>query len=205
MISIMLSRRDYERIIREMDSVGGDALAYLRESSPWFNVLEPPIIRLSETLSRLNLTHVLYGLRVLPLYGVPHIFKEIFFAVRVEDFGELLKKLSDEGFMKLSSNDESTLLDLQNNRVIHLLSRPKPLNWSDKLIERLDRRYGVNLLSVEDYIIYLLLLGKVSHIELAAKVLYVNRGSLDRGYLREVAANYGVEEILEKILAELGI
>ena len=201
----MLSRRDYERIIREMDSVGGDALAYLRESSPWFNVLEPPIIRLSETLSRLNLTHVLYGLRVLPLYGVPHIFKEIFFAVRVEDFGELLKKLSDEGFMKLSSNDESTLLDLQNNRVIHLLSRPKPLNWSDKLIERLDRRYGVNLLSVEDYIIYLLLLGKVSHIELAAKVLYVNRGSLDRGYLREVAANYGVEEILEKILAELGI
>jgi len=201
----MLSRRDYERIIREMDSVGGDALAYLRESSPWFNVLEPPIIRLSETLSRLNLTHVLYGLRVLPLYGVPHIFKEIFFAVRVEDFGELLKKLSDEGFMKLSSNDESTLLDLQNNRIIHLLSRPKPLNWSDKLIERLDRRYGVNLLSVEDYIIYLLLLGKVSHIELAAKVLYVNRGSLDRGYLREVAANYGVEEILEKILAELGI
>ena len=201
----MLSRRDYERIIREMDSVGGDALAYLRESSPWFNVLEPPIIRLSETLSRLNLTHVLYGLRVLPLYGVPHIFKEIFFAVRVEDFGELLKKLSDEGFMELSSNDESTLLDLQNNKVIHLLSRPKPLNWSDKLIERLDRRYGVNLLSVEDYIIYLLLLGKVSHIELAAKVLYVNRGSLDRGYLREVAANYGVEEILEKILAELGI
>ena len=201
----MLSRRDYERIIREMDSVGGDALAYLRESSPWFNVLEPPIIRLSETLSRLNLTHVLYGLRVLPLYGVPHIFKEIFFAVRVEDFGELLKKLSDEGFMKLSSNDESTLLDLQNNRVIHLLSRPKPLNWSDKLIERLDRRYGVNLLSVEDYIIYLLLLGKVSHIELAAKVLYVNRGSLDREYLREVAVNYGVEEILEKILAELGI
>jgi len=201
----MLSRRDYERIIREMDSVGGDALAYLRESSPWFNVLEPPIIRLSETLSRLNLTHVLYGLRVLPLYGVPHIFKEIFFAVRVEDFGELLKKLSDEGFMKLSSNDESTLLDLQNNRIIHLLSRPKPLNWSDKLIERLDRRYGVNLLSVEDYIIYLLLLGKVSHIELAAKVLYVNRGSLDREYLREVAVNYGVEEILEKILTELGI
>jgi len=201
----MLSRRDYERIIREMDSVGGDALAYLRESSPWFNVLEPPIIRLSETLLRLNLTHVLYGLRVLPLYGVPHIFKEIFFAVRVEDFGELLKKLSDEGFMKLSSNDESTLLDLQNNKVIHLLSRPKPLNWSDKLIERLDRRYDVNLLSVEDYITYLLLLGKVSHIELAAKVLYVNRGSLDREYLREVAVNYGVEEILEKILAELGI
>ena len=61
MISIMLSRRDYERIIREMDSVGKDALAYLRESSPWFNVLEPSIIHLSETLSRLNLTHVLYG------------------------------------------------------------------------------------------------------------------------------------------------
>jgi len=201
----MLSRRDYERIIREMDSVGKDALAYLRESSPWFNVLEPSIIHLSETLSRLNLTHVLYGLRVLPLYGVPHIFKEISFAVKVEDFAELLQKLSDEGFIKLSSNDEGMLLDLQNNRVIHLLSRPKPLNWSDKLIERLDRRYGVNLLSVEDYIIYLLLLGKISHIELAAKVLYVNRGSLDREYLREVAVNYGVEEILEKILTELGI
>jgi len=201
----MLSRRDYERIIREMDSVGKDALAYLRESSPWFNVLEQSIIRLSETLSRLNLTHVLYGLRVLPLYGVPHIFKEISFAVRVKDFAELLQKLSDEGFMKLSSNDEGVLLDLQNNRIIHLLSRPKPLNWSDKLIERLDRRYGVNLLSVEDYIIYLLLLGKVSYIELAAKVLYVNRDSLDREYLREVAVNYGVEEILERILTELRI
>ena len=201
----MLSRRDYERIIREMDSVGKDALAYLRERSPWFNVLESSITRLSETLSRLNLTHVLYGLRVLPLYGVPHIFKEISFAVRVEDLAELLQKLSDEGFMKLSSNDEGVLLDLQNNRIIHLLSRPKPLNWSDKLIERLDRRYGVNLLSVEDYIIYLLLLGKVSHIELAAKVLYVNRDSLDREYLREVAVNYGIREILEKILTELRI
>jgi len=201
----MLSRRDYERIVREMDSVGGDALAYLKERSPWFNVLEPSITRLSETLSSLDLTHVLYGLRVLPLYGVPHIFRDISFAVKVENFAELLQRLSDKGFMKLSSNDESTLLDLQNNRMISLLSRPKPLNWSDKLIERLDKRYGVNLLSVEDYIIYLLLLGKVSHIELAAKVLYVNRSSLDREYLREAAANYGVEEVLEKILGELKI
>ena len=201
----MLSRRDYERIIREMNSVGRDALAYLRETSPWFNVLEPSIIRFSETLSKLDLTHVLYGLRVLPLYGVPHVFRDISFAVKAENFAELLQRLSDEGFMNLSSNDESTLLDLQNNRVIRLLSRPKPLDWSDKLIERLDRRYGVSLLSVEDYITYLLLLGKVSHIELAAKVLYVNRGSLDREYLREVAINYGVEEILERILTELGI
>ena len=201
----MLSRRDYERIVREMNSIGRDALAYLRESSPWFNVLEPSIIRFSETLSKLDLTHVLYGLRVLPLYGVPHVFRDISFAVKAENFAELLKKLSDEGFMNLSSNDEGTLLDLQNNRVIRLLSRPKPLNWSDKLIERLNKRYGVSLLSVEDYIIYLLLLGKVSHIELAAKVLYVNRGSLDREYLREVAVNYGVEEILERILTELGI
>ena len=201
----MLSRRDYERIVREMDSVGGDALAYLKERSPWFNVLEPSITRLSETLSRLDLTHVLYGLRVLPLYGVPHIFRDISFAVKVESFAELLQRLSDEGFMKLSSNDESTLRDLQNNRMISLLSRPKPLNWSDKLIERLDKRYGVNLLSIEDYIIYLLLLGKVSHIELAAKVLYVNRSSLDREYLREAAANYGVEEVLEEILGELRI
>ena len=201
----MLSRRDYERIIREMDSVKKDALTYLRESSPWFNVLEPSITRFSETLSKLDLTHVLYGLRVLPLYGVPHVFRDVSFAVKVENFAELLQRLSDEGFIKLSSNDEGTVLDLQNNKVIHLLSRPKPLNWSGKLIERLDRRYGVNLLSVEDYIIYLLLLGKVSHIELAAKVLYVNRDSLDREYLREVAANYGVGETLEKILAELGI
>ena len=201
----MLSRRDYERIIREMNSVGKDALAYLRKSSPWFNVLEPSIIRFSETLSKLDLTHVLYGLRVLPLYGVPHVFRDISFAVKAENFAELLQRLSDEGFMNLSSNDESTLLDLQNNRVIRLLSRPKPLNWSDKLIERLNKRYGVSLLSVEDYIIYLLLLGKVSHIELAAKVLYVNRSSLDREYLREVAVSYGVGEVLERILTELKI
>jgi len=205
MISIMLSRRDYERIVREMDSVGGDALAYLREKSPWFNVLEPSIIRLSETLARLNSPYVLHGLRVLPLYGVPHIFGDFSFAIKVESFAELLERLSDEGFMKLSSDDEAVLLDLQNNRIIHLLSRPKPLNWSDKLIERLDKRYGVSLLSVEDYAIYLLLLGKVSHIELAAKVLYVNRDSLDREYLREVAVEYGVGEVLEKILAGLGI
>jgi len=205
MISIMLSRRDYERIIREMDSVGGDALAYLREKSPWFDVLEPSIIRLSDILSRLNLTYVLYGLRVLPLYGVPHIFRDISFAVKVENFAELFQKLSDEGFTKLSSNDENILLDLQSNRSIHLYSRPKPLNWSDELIERLNKRHDINLLSVEDYIIYLLLLGKVSHVELAAKVLYVNRSSLDREYLRKVAVNYGIREILEKILTELGI
>jgi len=205
MISIMLSRRDYERIIREMDSVGGDALAYLREKSPWFDVLEPSIIRLSDILSRLNLTYVLYGLRVLPLYGVPHIFRDISFAVKVENFAELFQKLSDEGFTKLSSNDENILLDLQSNRSIHLYSRPKPLNWSDELIERLNKRHDINLLSVEDYIIYLLLLGKISHVELAAKVLYVNRDSLDREYLRRVAVNYGIREILEKILTELGI
>ena len=201
----MLSRRDYERIIREMDSVGGDALAYLREKSPWFDVLEPSIIRLSDTLSRLNLTYVLYGLRVLPLYGVPHIFKDIFFAVKVENFAEFLQKLSDEGFMKLSSNDENILLDLQNNRSIHLFSKPKPLNWSDELIERLNKKLGINLLSVEDYAVYLLLLGKVSHIELAAKVLYANRSSLDREYLKRIAAGHGVKDILEEILNELGI
>jgi len=205
MISIMLSRRDYERIVREMDSVGGDALAYLREKSPWFKVLEPSVIRVSETLARLSPTYVLYGLRVLPLYGVPHIFRDISFAVRVEDFAELLKRLSDEGFMKLSSDDEAVILDLQNNRIVRLLSRPKPLNWSDKLIARLDKRYGVSLLSVEDYAVYLLLLGKVSHIELAAKVLYVNRDSLDREYLREVAVEYGVGGVLERILGKVRI
>jgi len=33
----------------------------------------------------------------------------------------------------------------------------------------------------------------------------VNRGSLDREYLREVAIDYGVGEILERILTELRI
>lgn len=201
----MLSRRDYERIIREMNSIGGDALAYLKEKSPWFNVLEPSIIRLSDILSRHNLTYILYGLRVLPLYGVPHIFRDILFAVKAENFPELLQKLSDEGFAKLSSNDESVLLDLQSDRSIHLLARPKPLDWSSELIKRIDRKHGINLLSVEDYIVYLLLLGKVSHVELAAKVLYVNRSSLDREYLKKIAADHGVEDTLNEILNELGI
>ncbi|RLG00982.1 MAG: hypothetical protein DRN49_02235, partial [Thaumarchaeota archaeon] len=157
MISIMLSRRDYERIIREMDSVGEDALAYLKEKSPWFDVLESSIIRLSNILSRLNLTYVLYGLRVLPLYGVPHIFRDVFFAVKAENnFTKLLQRLSDEGFMKLSSNDKSVLLDLQSDRSIHLFTRPNPLNWSDELTERLNKKHGINLLSVEDYAVYLL-------------------------------------------------
>ena len=188
-----------------MDSVGEDALAYLKEKSPWFDVLESSIIRLSNILSRLNLIYVLYGLRVLPLYGVPHIFRDVFFAVKAENFTKLLQRLSDEGFMKLSSNDESVLLDLQSDRFIHLFTRPKPLNWSDELIERLNKKHGINLLSVEDYAVYLLLLGKVSHIELAAKVLYANRSSLDREYLKRIAAGHGVKDILEEILNELGI
>ena len=201
----MLSRRDYERIIREMDSVRGDALAYLRESSPWFDVLEPSVIRLSNILSSLDLTYILYGLRVLPLYGVPHIFRDISFAVKVEDFAELFQRLLDESFMKLSSNDEIRLLDLQNNKSIHLSPRPKPLDWSDELVKRLNKKHGISILSVEDYVVYLLLIGKVSHIELAAKVIYVNRSSLDREYLRRVAVNYGVGEVLEEILTELRV
>jgi len=201
----MLSRRDYERIIREMDSVRGDALAYLRESSPWFDVLEPSVIRLSNILSSLDLTYILYGLRVLPLYGVPHIFRDISFAVRVEDFAELFQRLLDESFIKLSSNDEIRLLDLQNNKSIYLSPRPKPLDWSDELVKRLNKKHGISILSVEDYVVYLLLIGKVSHIELAAKVIYVNRSSLDREYLRRVAVNYGVGEVLEEILTELRV
>ena len=199
----MLSTRDFKRIVREIDSVRGvDVVEFLERTSPWFRFFEPALQRASEALKALNLFHVLYGLRPLPIYGVPYISREIIFAVKLENLNEVIEELKGRGFRKIpSSRGRLGLLDLQTNRRIELLPAPEPLEWDDDLIERSFEREKLRFLSAEDYAIALIG-GNVStmRLELAAKTLYANLDSLDLSYLEDRASRLSVKEVLDKLL-----
>ncbi len=199
----MLSTRDFKRIVREMDSVRGkDVVEFLEKTSPWFRFFEPALQRASEALKTLNVFHVLYGLRPLPIYGVPYISREIIFAVKLENLNEVIEELKGRGFRKIpSSRERLGLLDLQTNRRIELLPAPEPLEWDDDLIERSFEREKLRFLSAEDYAIALIG-GNVStmRLELAAKTLYANLDSLDLSYLEDRASRLSVKEVLDKLL-----
>ena len=199
----MLSTRDFKRIVREMDSVRGkDVVEFLEKTSPWFRFFEPALQRASEALKTLNVFHVLYGLRPLPIYGVPYISREIIFAVKLENLNEVIEELKGRGFRKIpSSRGRLGLLDLQTNRRIELLPAPEPLEWDDDLIERSFEREKLRFLSAEDYAIALIG-GNVStmRLELAAKTLYANLDSLDLSYLEDRASRLSVKEVLDKLL-----
>ena len=199
----MLSTRDFKRIVREIDSVRGkDVVEFLEKTSPWFRFFEPALQRASEALKTLNVFHVLYGLRPLPIYGVPYISREIIFAVKLENLNEVIEELKGRGFRKIpSSHERLGLLDLQTNRRIELLPAPEPLEWDDDLIERSFEREKLRFLSAEDYAIALIG-GNVStmRLELAAKTLYANLDSLDLSYLEDRASRLSVKEVLDKLL-----
>jgi len=203
----MLSEKDYSRIVKEIDQLRGEnILEYLRRTSPWFDLLEPSLRRMSRILSDLGMTHVLYGLRPLPLYGVPYLSREIRFAAMVEKrVDELLNEASRRGFMKLSSpEDRAVLLDSQYYSMVEVFFKPVPLEWSRELMSRVFERHGVKLLSPEDYAIGLIAGSpSIAHLELAAKVIYANIESIDLGLLRENASKHGLSEIVDEILKGL--
>ena len=201
----MLSKKDFERIVREMSKLGGvDAVDFLRKTSPWFNPLEPAIRRVSESLREIGIFHVLYGFRALPLYGVPYISRDIEFAVKPEE-ADLESRLEDMGFRKLSrSSGNLTLLDLQNNRVLKLLYKPKPLEWDEELLKRAREKRGIRILSTEDYVVSLIAETRSTmRLELAAKVIYSNMDELDRGYLEKRAADLSVDEVIQDLISGL--
>ena len=153
-------------------------------------------------MKTLNVFHVLYGLRPLPIYGVPYISREMIFTVKLENLNEVIEELKGRGFRKIpSSRERLGLLDLQTNRRIELLPAPEPLEWDDDHIERSFEREKLRFLSAEDYAIALIG-GNVStmRLELAAKTIYANLDSLDLSYLEDRASRLSVKEVLDKLL-----
>jgi len=199
----MLSERDYSRIVKEMDRLKNvDAVKYLQENSPWFDLLEPAILRAAKLLDEGNVFYVLYGLRPLPLYGVPYVYREITFAVKVDDRRRFEEELRERGFRMLSkSMDESEFLDVQNNRRIVFAYSPKPLKWDEEIVKRSLKKMNVRILSAEDFAAALLSKrDSVMMAELAAKVIYVNMDEIDLEYLRSRASALNAEDRLEAIL-----
>ncbi len=203
----MLSERDFRRIVKELDSVKNmDVVEFLEKRSPWFRFLEPAIQRAVKVLEELNIFHVLYGLRPLPLYGVPYISRDITFAVRLKDqLDDVLERFSVYGFRRIPGpHNQLSLLDLQSNRRIDLLFAPKPLEWDEELIERCLKRRGLRILSAEDYALALIAVkADMMRLELAAKVLYANSDKLDLEYLETRASRLSLRELPKKLLENL--
>jgi len=188
----MLREQDYKRIKKEIDAVGGDAVEYLRARSPWRNPLEPAVLRVSQLLKELGVIHVLCGPRALPLYGVPHLWGGILFAVR--GLKEIAERVSSGGFLRVPGRGGGVkLLDRVENVFVELLPEPRPLQWSDELVGRIIERHGIRALGVEDYAVAMLLSeGRALGEELAAKVLYANLKDVDEKYLLRRAEEHGV-------------
>ncbi len=201
----MLSDRDFQRIVREIDSVKNvDVVKFLEDSSPWFRLLDRSIQRAAQGLREAGILYVLYGLRPLPLYGVPYIARDRVFAVKADDgLDKVVGALSSRGFKRvIGPRGGLSLLDLQNNNVVTLLDSPKPLEWDDELIGRCVEKMELRILSPEDYALSLIA-GESStmRMELAAKVIYANMDEVDKGYLEgkafKIAAGNRLKAILE--------
>lgn len=202
----MLSEKDFQRIVKEMDRLKNvDIVKYIQETSPWFNVLESTILRAVRILDEKGIFYVLYGLRPLPLYGVPYISKEINFAIKVDGEEGFVEQLQREGFRKVAKfKDELEFLDLQRNRRVVFTYSPKPLEWDDELIKRAIKKMDVRILSVEDFAASLLSKREsVMMAELAAKVIYANMDEIDLDYLKMRASRLKSEDRLEAILEGL--
>jgi len=202
----MLSERDFARIVREMDGLRGvDAVAYLREKSPWFLLIEPAISRAAGLLEGSGIFYVLRGLRPLPLYGVPYPSRDLVFAVRVDDVRRFEEGLRGNYLHPLSRlPDRSEFLDAQNNRRITFEYSPRPFKWDEEVVRRSVIRMGVRILSAEDYAAALLSRrDSVMMMELAAKVIYANMDVMDLEYLKSRASQAGAGDLIEAILEGL--
>ncbi|MCF3653845.1 MAG: hypothetical protein L2C94_006800 [Aigarchaeota archaeon] len=200
----MLSDRDFQRIVREIDSVKSlDVVRFVEESSPWFRLLDRSIQRVSQVLEEIGVFYVFYGLRPLPLYGVPYIARDRIFAVKVgESLDGVVEAFRGRGFEKvIGPRGRISFLDLQNNNVVMLLDSPRPLKWSDELAGRCLQRMGLRILSPEDYALSLIV-GETGtmRMELAAKVIYANMDRLDKAYLEKRASELSAGKFLKAIL-----
>jgi len=200
----MLSERDFQRIVREIDSVKSlDVVRFVEESSPWFRLLDRSIQRVSQVLEEIGVFYVFYGLRPLPLYGVPYIARNRIFVVKVgESLDGAVEAFRGRGFEKvIGPRGSISLLDLQNNNVVMLLDSPRPLKWSAELAGRCLERMGLRILSPEDYALSLIV-GETGtmRMELAAKVIYANIDRLDKAYLERRASELSAGEFLKAIL-----
>lgn len=203
----MLSDRDYQRIVKEIDSVRGlDVVEFLEGRAPWFRLLDRSIQRASRVLADLGAPYVFYGLRPLPLYGVPHIAFDRVFSVRAgEGLEGLVEAFSARGFRRIIGPPGSlSLLDLENNEVVAFLDSPKPLEWDEELLERCLETRGLRILSPEDYALGLIA-GEAStmRVELAAKVIYANLEKIDRGYLERRASRLPSGDLVRTVLEGL--
>jgi len=200
----MLSDRDFQRIVREIDSVKSlDVVRFVEESSPWFRLLDRSIQRVAQIFEEVRVFYVFYGLRPLPLYGVPYIARDRIFAVKAgESLDGIVEAFRGRGFEKvIGPRGSISLLDLQNNNVVMLLDSPRPLKWSDELTGRCLERMGLRILSPEDYVLSLIM-GEpgTMRMELAAKVIYANMDRLDKAYLEKRASELSAGECLKAIL-----
>jgi len=198
----MLSEKDFKRIVREMDKLKNqDAVDFLRKTSPWFDPLEKTVIRAAAFLKSLDVFYLFYGLRALPLYGVPYISSEILFAVK-SDGRRLNDLLSGSQFRKLlETPEESRILDLQSNKVIKFIHSPAPLNWDEEIVERALEKNGVKIASTEDYVISLLASSSSTmRLELATKTIYSNLDEMDLQYLEKRAERFSVWEKIRSLI-----
>jgi hypothetical protein len=203
-MSAMLSDRDLQRIVREIDSVKNvNVVRFVEESSLWFRLLDRSIRRAAQILEEPGIFYVFYGFRPLPLYGVPYIARDRIFAVKTGDgLDRVVEAFRGRGFEKIvGPRGGISLLDLQNNNVVMLLDSPRPLEWSGELAERCFEKMGLRILSPEDYVLSLIAGGPgTMRMELAVKVVYASIDRIDKGYLERRASELSVGERLKAIL-----
>jgi hypothetical protein len=203
-MSAMLSDRDLQRIVREIDSVKNvNVVRFVEESSLWFRLLDRSIRRAAQILEEPGIFYVFYGFRPLPLYGVPYIARDRIFAVKAGDgLDRVVEAFRGRGFEKIvGPRGGISLLDLQNNNVVMLLDSPRPLEWSGELAERCFEKMGLRILSPEDYVLSLIAGGPgTMRMELAVKVVYASIDRIDKGYLERRASELSVGERLKAIL-----
>ena len=187
-----MREQDLERMRREVEAAGGDAFGFLLTAKPWLKEIYKVAGKVSGVLG--EEPHALISPLALPLYGVPHSWGEIVFAVR--DLENAVQRLRAEGFGGAAPN----MMDLGSNMMVRLAAGR--LRWSEELVKRIFVRQGVRILSAEDYIVYILSswsspLGE----EMAAKIIYANRNSLDRDYLLGISGDLRdkVEELLSMV------
>ncbi len=169
--------------------------------------MSPRSLEPRKNLKDLGVFHVLYGLRPLPLYGVPYVSRDLVFAVKTEksEIREIKEYFSAHGFEPMPlSRGELMLLDLQNNREIKLIFKPGPLEWDDQVVDRSFEKRNVRILSVEDYVVSLLSeKSGAMMLELSAKTIYANMNEIDRDYLEDKASKVSVKNTLDELIAGL--
>jgi len=188
-----LREQDLKRLKKEIDGVGGDALGFLLSVKPWLKETYNVAVNVSSSLR--EIPHALVSPLSLPLYGVPQAWGKLTFSVK--DLETAVRRLRERGFVGAIPR----LIDASSNMVVELVERVGDLEWDDRLEDRLMSRHGIRLLSVEDFVAYVLSTwGRPLGDEVAAKVLYASRRDVDCDYLVWRAGMAGLGDKARSIL-----